>query len=583
MKKKITKKPVIPAKKPSKLVREVEEDLPQTEEEKEQIPMNPTQNVLIHPTVSKVQRPRKVAPKSKMPKQMMQNVVLSEEEAEKMPGKVFDDDEPLPVKPAEEAKKSSEETKSPSESTATPKETNRLNISMKFAMNYLQLKSTDVQEVPCCLSLEGLEAEEEESKQQARSGIDVICVLDVSGSMSGDKLELATKTLEFMVTQLGPYDRASIVTFSDDAYKLSPLTCMNDVGKEKLNKKIKAIRVIGGTEIIKGLRCGLQILAGRKQFNSVTSIVLLTDGIDNNQETAMGRLRAVIREYDPKVVTQYSIHTFGYGSDHDAHLMNAMAEVKNGGFYFVEKEDSIPEAFSNCLGELMSVVADQIQVQLQTQACDIPFALRKVYSETGDSSFRMPPVLSGSKKEAIFVLSFPPCNIRVPENHQIQPIKASITYRVPQTGEEVKEQAFLIINVFNEDHIIDEIELDEDVMINFYRVKGAEILKEAGDFGDQGKMQEARDCLARGAQELRNSVVGGNELIQVLIADIENSVSRFADRQVWEHGGAADLKSKANGHWAKRGPSNAIYQNKCQKTMSKKSKAYFGGEEMEED
>eukprot|EP00358_Blepharisma_japonicum_P006713 CAMPEP_0202940374 /NCGR_PEP_ID=MMETSP1395-20130829/494_1 /ASSEMBLY_ACC=CAM_ASM_000871 /TAXON_ID=5961 /ORGANISM="Blepharisma japonicum, Strain Stock R1072" /LENGTH=573 /DNA_ID=CAMNT_0049634827 /DNA_START=480 /DNA_END=2201 /DNA_ORIENTATION=+ len=572
----------MPAKKVSKLIKE-EEDIPRTEEEKEENPINPAQNTLIHPKISKTFRSNKVAIPSKLQRQIIQNANSYENIANIRQDKVkYDDDEPLPAKPAEEKKESSEETKTPSESTAAPQATNRLNISMKFAMNYLQLKSTDMQEVPCCLSLEGLETEEEESKHQARSGIDVICVIDVSGSMQGDKLELAKKTLEFMVTQLGPYDRASIVTFSDDAYRLCPLTCMNDVGKEKLNQIIKRINIIGGTEIIKGLRCGLRILAERKQFNSVSSIVLLSDGIDNNQDTAMERLRYAIREYDPKVAAQYSIHTFGYGSDHDANLMNTMAEVKNGGFYFVEKEDSIPEAFSNCLGELMSVVADQIQVQLQTQVCDIPFALRKVYSETGDSSFRMPPVLSGTKKEAIFLLNFPPCSIRVPENHQILPIKASITYRVPHTGEEVKEQSFLIINVFNEDHLIDEIELDEDVMVNFYRVKGAEILKEAGDFGDQGKMQEARDCLARGAQELRNSVVAGNELIQVLIADIENSVNRFADRQVWEHGGAAELKSKAKGHWSKRGPSNAIYQNKCQKAISKKSKAYFVGEDMEE-
>jgi len=307
---------------------------------------------------------------------------------------------------------------------------------------------------------------------------------------------------------------------------------------------------------------------------------LLSDGVDNNTGSAMERLRQVIRQY--QIPTTYSIHTFGYGSDHDAKLMNEMAEVKNGGFYFVEREDSIPQAFSNCLGELMSVFADNINVILHTQAADIPFALTKVYSETGDSSFRMPPVLSGNKKEAIFLLQFPPTTERVPLNHRIEPIRATVTYKIPATNEEVKDQCVLSINIFNEDHMIDEIELDEDVMVNFYRVKAAAIMKEAGEFGDQGRMPEARTCVTRGAEELRNSVVASNELIQVLITDLENSIARFADRQVWEHGGRAELKSKANNHWAKRGPTNKMYQNNCQKAMSKKSNQYFGVEEDEE-
>lgn len=398
---------------------------------------------------------------------------------------------------------------------------------MKLALNYLQLKSSILQEIPCALTLESLEQEE---SKQVRSGIDVICVIDVSGSMQGPKLELAKKTLKFMTTQLGPNDRACVVTFSDEAQRLCPLACMNDLGKQILDERIDNINIEGGTEIVLGLDCALQILSMRRHHNSVTSIILLSDGVDNNTSTAMNRFRASIIKSDLGILTSYSIHTFGYGKDHDANIMNAMAQVKNGGFYYVEKEDSIPQAFANCLGELMSVFADSINVILRTEAVDVPFSLTKIYSETGDSSFRMPPVLSGSKKEAIFLLCFPPCDLRVPDNHKIQPIRAFVSYKNPRSNEEFKDECLLTIDVYNEEFLIDDIKVDEDVIVNFYRVKSADVLKQAGEFGDQGLMQEARNLLAQTAQELRNSVVADNELIKILIQDLESSVDRFENR-----------------------------------------------------
>ena len=51
----------------------------------------------------------------------------------------------------------------------------------------------------------------------------------------------------------------------------------------------------------------------------------------------------------------------------------------------------------------MSVVADSIFIEISTLPGSIPYSLNKVYSESGDNSFRMPAVLSGDKKEAIFL------------------------------------------------------------------------------------------------------------------------------------------------------------------------------------
>lgn len=61
---------------------------------------------------------------------------------------------------------------------------------------------------------------------------------------------------------------------------------------------------------------------------------------------------------------QFSIHSFGFGSDHDAKMMNAVCQLKGGSFYYVEKIDQIDEFFVDALGGLFSVVAQEVEIDV---------------------------------------------------------------------------------------------------------------------------------------------------------------------------------------------------------------------------
>lgn len=55
-------------------------------------------------------------------------------------------------------------------------------------------------------------------------------------------------------------------------------------------------------------------------------------------------------------MTDYTIHTFGFGKDHDPQLMQAVANTKGGSFYYVENVKQADEFFIDALGGLFSVV-----------------------------------------------------------------------------------------------------------------------------------------------------------------------------------------------------------------------------------
>ena len=389
--------------------------------------------------------------------------------------------------------------------------------------------------------------------------------------MQGEKLKLVKTTLRFMLTQLNENDRVSLVTFSDDGQRLCKLLRMNENGKKRVGALINYLHVQSTTEMIKGLEFGLFVLAGRRYFNKASALLILSDGQDNDSSTSLERANEAIQKI--KVEGEYTIHSFGYGSDNDAKLMSSMSEAKNGLYYYIEELDSIAEAFANCLGEIISTAADNIQVTLETQACEVPFALKKVYSDNGDTSFAMPSLLHGSQKEAIFILNIGPVELANDEEI-ITPLKATVAYRQVQNNEnKIIEQLLQItLRKNNTEAII----YDQDAVINFYRFKTSEALKEAGELGKSGEMEKARNLLQECANEIKQSPVGAINLAKVLISDLEGSMGKFVTYESYNHGGGeADILSKVYTHKSKRGQNVCEYQNLCQQDMIMESKNYF--------
>lgn len=106
-------------------------------------------------------------------------------------------------------------------------------------------------------------------------GADILLVMDMSGSMTGPKLEAAKAAAENFVTLLDVrYHRAGVVAFNNDAGLLSRLT--TDVGT--VLAAIGTLSANGGTNITDGLRVAHQHLLEDGRAEALPVIVLLSDG-----------------------------------------------------------------------------------------------------------------------------------------------------------------------------------------------------------------------------------------------------------------------------------------------------------------
>ncbi|CAF1642663.1 unnamed protein product [Didymodactylos carnosus] len=103
--------------------------------------------------------------------------------------------------------------------------------------------------------------------------------------MQGEKIALLKKTLSYIVEQLKSTDRLSIISFDTVANDvLGGLKMMTTDKKVVVENKIQThacLNAGGGTHIGSGLQMGINLLNQRKTKNPLTSLLLLTDGQDN--------------------------------------------------------------------------------------------------------------------------------------------------------------------------------------------------------------------------------------------------------------------------------------------------------------
>jgi Ca-activated chloride channel family protein len=120
-------------------------------------------------------------------------------------------------------------------------------------------------------------------KYQTKKGIDIITLLDTSGSMNAEdfkpknRMEVAKETLEKFVKKRGN-DRMGMVIFGDDAITKSPLTFDHRILRNRINQT--TVGEAGDATAI-----GLAIATGlnRLERSSATSkiMILITDGVNN--------------------------------------------------------------------------------------------------------------------------------------------------------------------------------------------------------------------------------------------------------------------------------------------------------------
>jgi Ca-activated chloride channel family protein len=155
-----------------------------------------------------------------------------------------------------------------------------------------------------------------------RTMLNLILVLDRSSSMKGRRLYYVKEAARRILMRLSPSDYFGIVAFNDRGVVVLPTSSASNLAVAQ--SAIDGLTVEGGTEIASGLRLGLQEAIRNHSANSLTHVIVLTDGRTYGDDEAALDLAARAAEQN------IGITAMGLGNDWNDVLLDEIA-LRAGG------------------------------------------------------------------------------------------------------------------------------------------------------------------------------------------------------------------------------------------------------------
>nr|MDQ6872969.1 VIT and VWA domain-containing protein [Gemmatimonadota bacterium] len=185
---------------------------------------------------------------------------------------------------------------------------------------------------------------------------DLTFVIDVSGSMSGQKIEQARAAGKQILSSLSPMDRFRLIDFSSDVRTFrdgfSTATRENLRAAERYLDQLDAQ---GSTNISGALD---EALSAAVQPGRLPIILFLTDG----QPTVGERDPSVIASHVAKERGSRRLFTFGVGADLNVSLIEQLAIEGRGTASFVRPEESVERAVGIVASRLTSPLVTDVRV-----------------------------------------------------------------------------------------------------------------------------------------------------------------------------------------------------------------------------
>ncbi|MDJ0744447.1 MAG: VWA domain-containing protein [Xenococcaceae cyanobacterium MO_167.B27] len=192
------------------------------------------------------------------------------------------------------------------------------------------------------LTLSAVKTEEERDLT-----LNLCLVLDISGSMAGQPLEIVKQAAIAIIKELHPGDHISVVVFNHKATTIVNNQLVQNISE--IEQKINNLVADGGTALDQGMKLGIKEVA-RGRRNTVSQIFLLTDG--ENEHGSNQRCLKVAQ-----LASEYSItiNTLGFGENWNEDILESIADLANGSLTYIEKPETASQEFHKLLARLQSV------------------------------------------------------------------------------------------------------------------------------------------------------------------------------------------------------------------------------------
>lgn len=346
-----------------------------------------------------------------------------------------------------------------------------------------------------------------------------------------------------------------MVYFNSNAGALHGLLRMNDENKAKSNAIIlDQLHAGGGTDIYAGLKQGANVLELRKSQNAASCIFLLTDGQDRSNKTQKIDLARSLKQNGT------ALFAFGFGKDHDAEHMMEISQAAEGGFSYIETDDTVVDAFGGALGSLQgSILLTKLKLSIAPSAGVIVKSVSAGrYSakvDRGIATVSFANMFQGEKRDVLVQVSVP--KVSAPTftsllSANLQYSALGVTYHFPpaqpaptsifssfsQSSTTAMGVSCGVERVNEGDERLKEtraLEVDEQMNRALVARATSAAIAEA----DMGNMDEARRLLTEATAVLLSSPshLSGAQSAAALLKELNDALESTVSREVYYRGG----------------------------------------------
>jgi Ca-activated chloride channel family protein len=175
------------------------------------------------------------------------------------------------------------------------------------------------------------------------------------------RLDLAQKSLDTMTDRLRDDDSVAVVTFSEQAETVLPMTRLGG-HRGEIHDAIDSLEPTYSTNLGAGVETGYATAVEGRREHATNRVVLISDALANQGDTdadaILDRISTSRREYG---ITLFGV---GVGSDYGDALMERLADKGDGHTVYVSGEDEARTVFCDELPQNIELTARDAKAQV---------------------------------------------------------------------------------------------------------------------------------------------------------------------------------------------------------------------------
>jgi len=190
--------------------------------------------------------------------------------------------------------------------------------------------------------------------------LNVVLVVDESGSMSGEKIENLKAALTSFVERFRKTNKLTIVGFEQEARII--LEPAEKTKFKKIDNAIKNIHASGSTNLHAGLMRGYEMAMKHFDKGAINRVIFLTDG---NANVGVTKSEEIARESRRCIKQGNSLVTIGLGVDFNHGLLRELADSGRGVMHYVGDARDIKKVFVDEIDSVLAPAARKVKLTLE--------------------------------------------------------------------------------------------------------------------------------------------------------------------------------------------------------------------------